>query len=77
MFPSERPTKPDLGELAAELEESPTLRAWEVEAIQELELQVIRLKTGRACRPCLGRGMVERSGGYWVACNECGGKGMS
>lgn len=75
MTPSERPTKPDL-----EAEDSPTLRAWEVEAIQDLEKQLDRLRSGRACRTCLGAGSEVRGGPnalYTRACGDCGGKGIS
>ncbi len=75
MIPSERPTKPDL-----EVEDPPTLRAWEVETIQDLEKQIDRLRTGRACKPCLGSGSEVRGGPnamFTRACGDCNGRGIS
>ncbi len=68
--PSERPTERDL-------EDSPTLRAWEVETIAELETQLVRLRTGRACKRCRGSGEVTRTGGYVAACGDCNGRGLA
>lgn len=77
-IPEERPTDPVL----PEGEEVPTLRAWEVEAIQDLETQLSRLRTGHGCKACRAAGQETVRGGarlgdYVRACGTCGGTGLS
>lgn len=59
--------------------ERPTVPAWAVAIIRELEAQLDRLYTGRACRACSGSGTETRSGPageYLRACGACGGSGL-
>lgn len=53
--------------------------AWAVAVIRELEAQLDRLYSGRACRACLATGAEVRTGPagtYERACAHCHGSGV-
>lgn len=57
----------------------PTLPAWAHAVIQELEGQLERLYSGRACRACKGAGLEPEGGTagvYYRECPTCSGSGF-
>lgn len=60
-------------------DEAPTLQAWVVAALEELEVQRDRLLTGKACGECAGAGKLAtrgRLGVTWTSCGACDGSGL-
>jgi Zn ribbon nucleic-acid-binding protein len=60
-------------------DEAPTLEAWVIATLEELEIQRDRLLTGQACPDCSGAGKLAtrgRLGVTWTACGECDGSGL-
>jgi transcription elongation factor Elf1 len=70
---------PKQPEYPTSVDERPTIPGWAAEAILELQAQLDRLFSGRACKACLGAGtftVKDRTGFYVVACGTCDGQGM-
>lgn len=77
----ERTTSRDVNAAALEEDEHdrPTVPAWCCALIRDLEKQLDRLYSGRACRACSGSGEELRGGKagvYRRTCGECDGEGV-
>lgn len=63
----------------ASVNERPTVPAWAAAVIRDLEKQIDRLMSGRACRECKGSGetpVAGKAGAYVRTCAGCDGHGL-